>query len=444
MLLIGASFAIYLIFISLWRNWHGGWSWRPRYLLLLLPLMFVPITGVWESAGQFRPAGRAIFFLLTGVSILAQFVGAAVNYVETEFVLEGMPGLAPDVWFYRGKEALFNPALSPLAVQTRLLLQGRLDWSWVQGEQVDAVALLVVIGALILGGAALRIAVSSRPAGRMLSAAGLGLLFCAGIVVVRATARMPDRLRDDGRMEALRYVAAHWEPGDGLISDSGFLYELILDEYPRLPPAYIPPAPELAQDLLHNAISRHSRLWFVGGYVILGDPARWVEPWLIRNAFPIQTWEFGFHHLALFSTLGEELLRDDHLNARAGDVIRLKGFALSRGRDSQKDLQLTLYWEALRSLEQDYRVFVHVYNRNGEVVAQADHAPAYGLQPTFAWRPGEVVIDRIAIPSTSGLKEGDFTLAVGLYDGQSPAERLSVCTADSQCSEDGRIWLVGP
>jgi len=435
---------VFLLFFGSWRDWHGGWSWGPRYLVPLLPLLFPLIANVWESFHRLHPLWRGLILLVVGLSVLVQVIGVAGDYVNTEFILEREIGNQPDRWYYRGPQGLFHPLYSPLVVQARNLQPGTLDLAWMIDGRPDGAGIAAAGLALLLGGLALWAAWMPRPATRSLILCGAGLLFCAWILVARATEKSLRPFRGDGRLEALAFVSAHQAPGDALVSDSGYLYTLILDQYPHLPPAYILPGEQdFSVPLLNLALSRHDRIWFIGGYVIPGDPGRWIESWLSRNAFPLQRWDFAFYRLSLFSTPGEIIAAGDP-EAVFGDIIRLKSFRLAqqRGQD-QVVLQLTLYWEALQPINRDYQIFVHAYDPGLNLLVQADHVPVYGLRPTSSWRPGEPVEDRVAFYLPAERLETGFALAVGLYDLDSPGDRLPV-RISQETSPDGRVWLITP
>ncbi|MBC7227911.1 MAG: hypothetical protein H5T61_11885 [Thermoflexales bacterium] len=439
-----ALFGAFLLFYGSWVIWHGGWSWGPRYLVPVLPLLFAPVARTLESFGTFPLPARGLVALVLVVSVLAQVVGVAADYVQTEFVLEKDPQSHPDQWFYRGRALLWDPFRSPLVVQARNLRLKDLDLGWMTDGRPDPMGFAAVLLALSLGGTGLGSTLAPRPLARSLTMGGAGLLLCAGVLVVRSTEKALTPFRGDGRLEALTFVAAHREPGDGLVSDNGYLYEFILEQYPDLPPAYIPPAAaEVAFPILDLALSRHSRVWFIGGYVLPDDSGRWVERWLFQNAFPLQAWDFAYHHLSLFSTPGETLLVGEP-NAILGGAVQLRAFRLAHRRGQTEEvLQLTLYWEALALLQRDYHVFVHAYDPTLNLLAQADHAPGDNLRPTLSWQPGEIVEDRVAFPLPMQALEAGFALAVGMYDLQSPKDRLPVRTPEG-VAPDGRVWLIPP
>ncbi len=96
-----------------------------------------------------------------------------------------------------------------------------------------------------------------------------------------------------------------------------------------------------------------------------------------------------------------------------GDEIRLVGYDLEPRGEA---LRLTLWWQALRTPTDDYTVFVHLFDPASEdIVAQSDAPPRGGAYPTSWWMKGEVVSETVNL-SLTGVPEGVYWLAAGLYD----------------------------
>jgi hypothetical protein len=122
-----------------------------------------------------------------------------------------------------------------------------------------------------------------------------------------------------------------------------------------------------------------------------------------------------------------------------GGDVRLAGYDLETGQDQEKSLQLTLWWEALKTPEADYTVFVHLFDPvTEELVAQSDAQPRLGAYPTSWWTVEEVVSDTITFP-LADMPEGNYRLAVGLYD--QTVTRLQATGRDGQPIPDDRLIL---
>ncbi|MGD8854751.1 MAG: glycosyltransferase family 39 protein [Chloroflexota bacterium] len=102
-----------------------------------------------------------------------------------------------------------------------------------------------------------------------------------------------------------------------------------------------------------------------------------------------------------------------------GDSLRLVGFHMTpevlRPGDS---VEVTLRWQALREMDRDWSVFVHLNDPAVNIpVAQRDMFPGQGLVATRLMEPGDTLTDKyvLRIPE-SALAPADLTLTVGLYD----------------------------
>lgn len=100
----------------------------------------------------------------------------------------------------------------------------------------------------------------------------------------------------------------------------------------------------------------------------------------------------------------------------AGQAMLL-GYTVDNPRSAPGDrVQVTLYWLSLRSMEQNYKVFVHLVDDAGNLRAQHDGDPVYGFTPTTRWLPGEVIIDRHDIVLPGDLSPGRYSLLAGMYE----------------------------
>jgi len=96
-------------------------------------------------------------------------------------------------------------------------------------------------------------------------------------------------------------------------------------------------------------------------------------------------------------------------------------------------VRLTLWWEALAPVEEDYTVFTHLLDGEGRLVGGHDSRPANGWRPTSGWRTEQVVRDIHYIPFQAGEGLGEITIEVGIYDLET-GRRLEL--------EDGRDKVI--
>jgi hypothetical protein len=93
-------------------------------------------------------------------------------------------------------------------------------------------------------------------------------------------------------------------------------------------------------------------------------------------------------------------------------------------------VHVTLRWQALRPLNQDYKVFVHIVSEADQIQAQKDEE-----RPTGTWRPGEIVMDEYEVAIPAEATPPPYHIALGMYSVQT-GERLEV-----QGRGDGRVII---
>lgn len=101
---------------------------------------------------------------------------------------------------------------------------------------------------------------------------------------------------------------------------------------------------------------------------------------------------------------------------RVGEAITFLGWSGNTEKVARgQALNLDLFWRTERELKEAYSVFVHLVDADGQVVANADSAPASGLFPTNRWTPGEGTRDRHILNIPADLAPGNYTIEIGMY-----------------------------
>ncbi|MBC7224997.1 MAG: hypothetical protein H5T59_12120 [Anaerolineae bacterium] len=118
-----------------------------------------------------------------------------------------------------------------------------------------------------------------------------------------------------------------------------------------------------------------------------------------------------------------------------GDAIGFSWYEVSsRTLKPGEHLVVTLAWQSVRPVAEDYTVFLHLEGE-GKVWAQNDRPPLLGYYPTSAWAPGDEVVDRMRLLVSPRVPEGTYRLVAGLYRLEDGA-RLPVTGADGQAVGD--------
>ncbi len=131
------------------------------------------------------------------------------------------------------------------------------------------------------------------------------------------------------------------------------------------------------------------------------------------------------------------------LIADFGSSIRLLGFDLKNvNATGGGQIEIVLYWQALDTADNDYKVFVHLYHPTipGGLSGQHDSPPGNGAFPTLSWLPGEVVSDPHLVPIEQNADAGLSEIGVGLYLSSS-GERLPV-SVQGQAQPDNVLILT--
>ena len=113
------------------------------------------------------------------------------------------------------------------------------------------------------------------------------------------------------------------------------------------------------------------------------------------------------------------------VGADFGNQVTLLGFEAADSVTPGTELEVRLYWEALKPPEDDYIVFVHLLDATGQLVASHDGSPVDGRYPATTWLPGEVVPDVHRMALDPQVSVGTYWLQVGMYSWPS-MERLPI------------------
>lgn len=174
--------------------------------------------------------------------------------------------------------------------------------------------------------------------------------------------------------------------------------------------------------------NEHDRLYGIFWGEAEQDPERLIERWLDENAFKAtDEWVGDVRFVTYALPAGAATDLQTPLNLPFGDSIELVGYTLRDDIVPAGDIiQLTLFWQTAEPLDTRYKLFLHLLDSNGQIVAQRDSEPGGGLALTTTWEPGNRVVDNHGVLVPAGTPPGNYTLIMGLYDLENPAMRLVV------------------
>ncbi len=130
---------------------------------------------------------------------------------------------------------------------------------------------------------------------------------------------------------------------------------------------------------------------------------------------------------------------------RMGDAATLAGYDLALpagGPRAGDQLTVTLYYRSRAAVAANYTRFLHLYNPQLGMAAQADALPQEGDNPTWAWVPGEVIVDHVRLDVAAGATPGTYHLLTGLYDTQAAGARLPLYDSQNRPLPDAQADLA--
>jgi hypothetical protein len=163
--------------------------------------------------------------------------------------------------------------------------------------------------------------------------------------------------------------------------------------------------------------------------------------WLALILYPLLI----FLIVGLFLALGSPLkyqLEDVEIKhafeVDFGAQMRLLGYSIANQVSPNSDIQLTLYWYALRDIQVDYSIFVHLMSADGTIVAQDDHYPVANTHPTRHWLRGELVQDSSQLQLPPDAPAGEYKIVIGVYQWQT-GERLPAYVDGHRVQDDAIV-----
>jgi mannosyltransferase len=244
----------------------------------------------------------------------------------------------------------------------------------------------------------------------------------------------PAYARADYRAIAAR-IEADNHRNAGVILNAPNQWEVFTYYHRQGAPVYpIPrsqPDPETVDRELSAIAATHGRLYAVFWGEAERDPQRLVEGWLDSHAFKATDEWVGDVRFVTYAVPDAPASAMATATAVAfGDHITLAGYTLAAAKLRPGDIiQVTLFWQTAVPLAKRYKVFLHLLDEQGRLVAQRDSEPGGGLALTTTWEPGRLVPDNHGVLLPPALANGRYTLLLGLYDLADPEARLPVASA---------------
>ncbi len=140
--------------------------------------------------------------------------------------------------------------------------------------------------------------------------------------------------------------------------------------------------------------------------------------------------------------LVEALDMQHRVEANLGGKVQLLGYNIESGFRPGDGIHLTLFWRALQEMEEDYTVFTHLLDSEGNIWGQKDNPPVDGFYPTTRWEKGEIVRDQYNLVISPDAPPGEYWIEVGMYLPET-GERLEVHGEEGPLPQN-RVLLSPP
>ncbi|WP_119065379.1 glycosyltransferase family 39 protein [Aggregatilinea lenta] len=115
------------------------------------------------------------------------------------------------------------------------------------------------------------------------------------------------------------------------------------------------------------------------------------------------------------------------------DLARVEGWAVDGTPGSGQTFNLTLLWDAKSAAPGDWSMFVHLIGPS-TALSLAGSPPRDGAYPTWAWSPGEKIVDTWQIELPADLPPGSYEVRIGFFDAmlnqRLPAQQVGEPVAD--------------
>ena len=449
--------------VLLWAQ-RDGWTWRliVGYVLLLSAGLythyFFPITFAihgmvvlfslkGEEQFSLRPLLRWVGMVIASFVLFAPWLPFVLNGLGgNRGVAQPLTGFAVDVagWLWFGA---VNQSASTVGSLWLLVLVSSVVFRPKKALPLITIlilplAALVIIGAtdatfykfllLIVPALALLLAhaiVKATERMREISRLGAALFYVglAGVVLLSLSSWLQVNdvyARDDYRGIA-ELISAENNPSAAVILNAPNQWEVFTWYHREGATVYPIETKSEAQTVadLEEITSEHMRLYTLYWGDTLQDPEHWVEEWLDDNTFKVsEEWRGQVRFVQYSVPSGDSATMQVPVDLTFGDDLLLEGFTLTNRDVSAGDiLELSLFWQLTAETDGRFKLFTHLLDDAGVLVAQRDIEP---VPYTFDWTPDEtrILTPGMLIPTET--PPGSYTLRIGMYDVLDPSARL--------------------
>jgi mannosyltransferase len=261
---------------------------------------------------------------------------------------------------------------------------------------------------------------------------------------------------------AARYVAGHADSRDAILCHVNYTRIPFAYYYQGTVPIFAPFGGPLTVDddvgSTLEGLARYDTVWLVQSHIEWADPGRKVETWLSTH-FPIATEQYPpgveVKGYAAQYRLPQAPSGACAVDAVYDETVRLvayevDGEALSAADDTYHPpsgwIHVTLYWEPLVPLREDYVTKVHFVDDAHQVWGGALERPTGTMRfyPPTTWQLGEVVRDDYDVNLNPVTPAGVYYLQVSLLSSTGELLPVSHEGEEGDSVLIGRVTIVSP
>jgi mannosyltransferase len=261
-------------------------------------------------------------------------------------------------------------------------------------------------------------------------------------------------LKDDFR-SAAAFIEEHKGENEVVILTSGHYFPVFTYYYEGDDWYAIPDEPTLSAehvlgydlaDELNRILPGRDGVWVLLWQHEVVDPVGFL-PMMLQTEGQLVPYAGGFwglklQHYALPPDVrfSSEPLPEQPVRVNFDDQVTLLGYSVSTEDASTSGLEVTLYWEALQDLTEDYKVSLRLRDVAGHEWGGYDGRPTSLLYPTFRWSSGEQLFGTVPITPTAGTPPGRYELQASLY---SDVNLVGLDVLDKEGTPSGTTATLG-
>ncbi len=423
---------IHLLLYGKWFMWHGGYAWGPRFMIPTLPfwaMFLAPIVervfpvGNWKlGIEDWKPKILRITFLALAIlSLISQLLSVMIDFApfQNSLLDTGLPLFA--------RQTFFNPQYSAIVGAWAFISLDTLDLAWVWQGQVNWWLLAALVVNIGITGFYLKWQIESNKKSKIQYLPYLSTLIALIFLLTRTHTLPPQSLQDTAA--ALNKTI---QPTDAVITNNTEIAMPLAELYKGhtlvlgLNNGGFP-LPDDVTSRLKDTIAKHSQVWWLPNWLPPEESA--IEQTLLAEGFQARSDNFNGQRLVLFAYPPNLPADTTFVKANFDNLISLTEVAYPPNTAEGVAFPVQLQWQAITPLVQNYHVFIHLLDREGQVVAQADGQPAQWKHPTSTWVVGETVVDRHGLWIPAKTAPGEYQLLMGVYRPED-GRRLSLLTGE--------------